>query len=524
MRAALGLVAGLLSACGASSETLSVSDHKPGDPVAPSATAAHGGGAAPDGSTSGSTEGMGADAGESAPAYTPAFHVIEAFAEGVVPGQLGPVEFLPFVTLFDGGPDALFGVTGGLTGEKRPAAQVFRWVPGGEAQLLDDFTPWKALLFADPSGRWVVGERGAGLGSAQAFVWTLAGGFVELTITGRVPVIARGVSRDGGVIVGDVHGGVGWHSYRWTATEGAQNIPLPAGYLRATSVSISADGSSVFGTMEKDSGRWQCFRSVSAATAEALELPTTLEGRELVACGLRQVAADGSAATGSATYINPDDEGDRRITAFHWSGGSGTRWIETPAGFVDSTAFEISGDGLVVYGQLNVDANSSPGDQPFRWTAESGTVPLGLLDGVRNAALLAVGVRPRPDMSEDGHTVVGNGVSGEGQGFLWSVSRGLVALKPLPGHTETEVTHLGASGRVAAGLSRGAEVEAVLWDETGEPRAIRTLLAQASIDIGDFDFDNGNFDDVAVFDNGKRIIGNGKTAEGVSAGWTALLP
>jgi uncharacterized membrane protein len=451
--------------------------------------------------------------------------VLGPLAKGVAKGQIGGVELLPYVSLFDGGPGALFGITGGvLTDEEQLAAQVFRWSPGGDAQLLDDHTPWKALRFADASGRWVVGERGTGGGDAQAFVWTVAGGFAELTIAGKSNVTARGVSRDGSVIVGDAHGGDGWHGYRWTATEGVQEIPLPPGYSRATSVSLSADGSSVLGAMEADSGLWRCFRHVSPATAEAIEMQTTLEGRELLGCGFRHVAADGSAAAGSAVYLNPDDDSDRQSLAFHWSEGSGTRWIETPAGFLGSAAVEISRDGHAIYGQLNVDTNSTPGNQPFRWTAESGTVPLGLLDGVRDAELLAVGVRPRSDMSEDGETVVGNSAFGGSQGFLWSVSRGLVALQPLPGHAETEVTHLGASGRVAAGVSRGAEVEAVLWDERGEPRAIRTLLAEAGVDIGDFDFDDDFNDDVAVFDNGKRVIGTGKVAEGVSAGWVALLP
>jgi uncharacterized membrane protein len=457
------------------------------------------------------------------------FYVLGPLANDTVRPEDDPDWVQSYIELSAGGTLGLFGASSVVVMDPtgvRIAAQLFRWSPGSEALTLDDNTPWKNLRFAASDGQWLVGERGNGLASAQAFVWSEADGLVEITIENRSPVSARGASLDGRVIAGDAHNADGWRSYRWTATEGAALTELPEGYTSSGSTSLSADGNTVFGTVGAGAGPSQCFRWAVASGAQTIESAPVVDGWALAGCGVtHRPAADGSAIGATRSYSDPEFPTSKgRWEAFHWSEDSGLSTIDPLPGYGHSNALETSADGKVVYGQTWIDTNSTPGEQPFRWTAESGTIALGIPAGGRDARLLADDARNRSGISDDGQTVAGNTTFGVAQGFLWSVNEGLVTLRPLPSHTATQVTHLGASGRVAAGVSIGDEVEAVLWDVTGEPRSLRDMLAVAGVDIDDFDFGGEFRHDVAVFDDGKRVLGVGRAGNGVSSAWAATLP
>lgn len=508
------------------------SGQEPAANQAPDAGPAHDQGGQVPGSSSAEAQASSTTANDESPpesARAAAFHVLEPLPNELVQEADNPTQIETFIQLFGGGADDLFGFSSVVVTDSagvRIGSQVFRWSAGVEVVTLDDNTPWKRLHFAADDMRWVVGERGSGLASAQAFVWSEAEGLREIAVGDDLPVLVRGVSADGKVVVGDGQQDGNWRTYRWTSTAGAELIELPAGHISSGSSSVSADGATVYGTISSGVVPAQCFRWEAASGITLLDPVPDADGWAAGGCGVtHKPAADGSATGGTRSYSPTEATSSQaRWEAFHWAPQSGQTTILPPDGYGHTQAFETSRDGNVVYGQTWVDNTSTSAAQPFRWTAETGTVALGIPSGSSRAELLAADARNRVGISDDGHTVAGNTVRGEQRGFIWSLSEGLVTLEPLPGHTRTRVTQLAPSGRLAVGLSMGDGVEAVVWDVSGKPQAIRELLTDAGVDIAEFDFGNQFTEDVGLLDEGTRVFGMGTTDSGGPAAWMAILP
>jgi probable HAF family extracellular repeat protein len=210
------------------------------------------------------------------------------------------------------------------------------------------------------------------------------------------------VSRDGSVIVGEVHvTGMGQHAFRWTAPTGMVDLGVPTGSIQSHGIGVSGYGSVVGGYVEVNP--YNAFRWTPSAGFELLGTP--VGGTDSSGGG---VSGNGLVIVGAATVA----EGSR---AFRWTAAEGFTTLGVPAGFTSSIAVAASGDGSVIVGRA-----SAPGiGTAFRWTAPGG---IQSLPGTRSAS----------GISSDGSVVIGNSSGGA---FLWTAARGTVLVQSLLGAT-----------------------------------------------------------------------------------------
>jgi hypothetical protein len=168
--------------------------------------------------------------------------------------------------------------------------------------------------------------------------------------------------------------------------------------------------------------------------------------------------------------------------------------------------------------------------QAVRGSEATGLVRLGSFAGLPTCVLIGHNLfRPVPDTrrssSRDGRVVAGTCITTSGtadnRGFRWSEQDGLVSLEPLAGDVETWVTSVSPDG-IVGGVSIGgaSEHRAVLWDESGAPRAIAAELEAAGVDIGGFRLD----EDLVVLEGGRSVYGVGHDPSGAGRAWVARLP
>ncbi len=129
---------------------------------------------------------------------------------------------------------------------------------GSELPLAGTWTSsggWHALNGATPdSNSFGISDGGSivvGVNENHAFRWTAVGGLIDIGPTGRVPThsIARDVSADGAVVVGDGGNGEDAHAFRWTAAGGIKFLE-PFDLTQTTfAYATNADGSIIVGEM-----------------------------------------------------------------------------------------------------------------------------------------------------------------------------------------------------------------------------------------------------------------------------------
>jgi len=252
-------------------------------------------------------------------------------------------------------------------------------------------------------------------------MWTRDTGMLELGVLANFPVMAAtGVSRDGGIVVGN---GAGSYPnvnqvFRWKATTGLVGLGfLPGGsWNSSVANAVSGDGATIVG------------------------------------------ASRSAHATG--------------YEAFRWTETDGMVGLGLLPGGVASNAASVSDDGRIIAGNATV-GTSVYQNQAFRWTLESGMVSLGLLPGAASSYLL--------DLSADGQVAVG--FSGS-EAYRWTASTGMTGLGRLPNDTSTSATLISADGRVIVGYSyNGSSSEYFIWTANKGMRTLRAILAADGVDI-----------------------------------------
>ncbi|MBN8279568.1 MAG: hypothetical protein J0M16_03065 [Gammaproteobacteria bacterium] len=98
-------------------------------------------------------------------------------------------------------------------------------------------------------GSVVVGNYAPlGSGRRDAFVWTEAGGFINLTgDTLACCDDATAISADGRVVVGYVWQDGGYHAFRWTSPEGLRLLAMPDGFSGGLASDVTGDGALIVG-------------------------------------------------------------------------------------------------------------------------------------------------------------------------------------------------------------------------------------------------------------------------------------
>jgi probable HAF family extracellular repeat protein len=140
----------------------------------------------------------------------------------------------------------------GTTGDN-----AFRWTQAtGIVALrgLSSVGPLNQALATSGDGSVLVGrsKSSGASGGEEAFRWTASG----MTGLGGYRSVARAVSADGSVVVGDGRGASGIEAFRWTASGGRINLgtlgTIPGHLFDSFALDISADGSVIVGRSDTD--------------------------------------------------------------------------------------------------------------------------------------------------------------------------------------------------------------------------------------------------------------------------------
>jgi probable HAF family extracellular repeat protein len=187
--------------------------------------------------------------------------------------------------------------------------------------------------------------------------------------------------------------------------------------------------------------------------------------------------------------------------AMRWSAKNGMVYLGTPHGGPGVTeALGVNADGSVVVGYLGYGGNCSP-NQPWRWTAAAGMVPLP-----------GSGSSVAYDVNSNGTVIVGsltpcvNKKPGNNQAAIYTAAAGWTTLGSLPGYESSSAYGVNTDGTVVVGHSPNScpeNCQAFRWtQQTGMvplgflPRAISSHAARVSSDgtttVGTSNYANGN--------------------------------
>ena len=325
-------------------------------------------------------------------------------------------------------------------------------------------------------GSVVVGSASSHVGTnREAFRWSRDTGMVGLGGLNHPGQnqrsVATGVSGDGAVVVGDSTigrtKGFDVLGFRWNAEGGLAAMPdLPMGEANHNGLSVSGDGRVVVGCADRRQSDGTAFRNAFRWT----------EADGIVSLGSSTLCANGASEDGSV-IVGTLAFDDRRDEAFRWTEQSGVVGLgELPGGDVDSSAADVSADGLVIVGR----SDSDSGFEAFRWTEQDGMVGLGGLDDPNDTRSAAIAV------SGDGSIIVGNE---RGRPFVWSHTDGMRDLHDvlvneldlrdkLSGWTLTLVRDISDDGTTIVGSG---------LNPAGQREAWMAVIAELSADPADFD-------------------------------------
>jgi probable HAF family extracellular repeat protein len=204
-------------------------------------------------------------------------------------------------------------------------------------------------------------------------------------------------------------------------------------------------------------------------------------------------------------------------SSFRWTAESGTEQLGVMNGGYWSLARGVSGDGSVVVGYGNTkDQYNNEFSRAFRWTPAGGMQSIGALGPYSNSNASATNM--------DGSVVVGESSN---QAFRWTVATGMVALGTLSG--SSTATAVNADGSVVIGRSG---TSAFRWTSVTGMTALRGdfqegsylangLTSDGSIVVGQ----HGNTYTALIWNNSTTSITlwSYLSDRGVSlTGWTSL--
>ncbi len=286
---------------------------------------------------------------------------------------------------------------------------------------------------------------------------------------------------------------------------------LPGGVFLSGAIAISEDAAvAVAGTsLSADGPTGEAFRWTEATGIQGLG---DLSGGNFFSAAFG-ISADGSIVVGSSisaasTFAQPPQG---QTEAFRWTAETGIVGLgDLEGGEFSSFGFNISGDGSVIVG----DSDSTFGRQAFRWTEETGMQGLGDLEGGEFSSVAS-------SVSADGTVIVGSGTQDLGtEAFQWTEETGLVGLGDLPGgNFFSRASNVSSDGLVVVGrsASTNSNLEGFpITDQTGT-EAFRWTAETGMQGLGDLP--GGNFFSraFAVSGDGSVVIGLSESALGQEA-------
>jgi len=338
-------------------------------------------------------------------------------------------------------------------------------------------------------GTYVVGQGGyTGLpsGSAEAFRWTIAGGYEFLGDLpgGNISSVGRAVSADGSVVVGQGSYGsdaLDREATRWTASTGTVGLGFLPGHDFSGAGGVTGNGAVIVGTSRNtlDGSTQRAFRWTESGGMQ--DLGNFVPGGRSLA---NSINPDGSIVYGSV-----DVDTNYHQNAAFWTEGGGWQSLGVlPGGLAqnNSQAYGASVDGSVIAGMSS--STMSQIGEAFRWTESGGMQALGFLGHNNGTYISSAG-----GITADGSIIVGtsSGLSVQPtyeMAFIWDQAHGMRSLKDVlindygvtniqPDFYLTSATGISADGSTIVGLGY-RNGNTVPWVATGipEPSALVLLL------------------------------------------------
>jgi probable HAF family extracellular repeat protein len=252
-------------------------------------------------------------------------------------------------------------------------------------------------------GSVAVGESSITIYENEAFRWTRSGGIEGIGVLGGYSFSkAYGVSADGQVVVGMSDSVTGRRAFRWTSTGGMEALPeVPGpGWHTSNDCAFAASGNGSI--------------IVGRAVVQT-EFGTHDEANRWIGSGAAQPMGNGAAygvSRDGSVIVGNGDGGACRWTS---SGMQPLGFLPGAGQYPTNEALAISGDASTIVGH----SSSANGPQAFRWTAATGLQGLGDFPGAIFESK-ALGV------SGDGALIVGYGFAPEGyRAFIWDEIHGM---------------------------------------------------------------------------------------------------
>ncbi|MBI5865903.1 MAG: PEP-CTERM sorting domain-containing protein [Planctomycetes bacterium] len=203
----------------------------------------------------------------------------------------------------------------------------------------------------------------------------------------------------------------------------------------------------------------------------------------------RNGVANGVSADGSVVVGYGSSERSQLIEAFRWTAETGL----VPLGSVNpdhiySVASGVSADGQVV-------AGSSYNGTGFRWTEADGMVPIG--GWSTNAYAI----------SADGSTIVGTHGANGTMAYRWTAETGIVSLGRPAGFVDSYGVDVSGDGSIVVGRGNAiGRAYALIWDaEHGNRKLEDVLTSEYGLDLGGYQL----WDAVGVSADGRSFVGSG---------------
>lgn len=252
---------------------------------------------------------------------------------------------------------------------------------------------WAAAISAD--GSFILGSAGADLETQAPVRFPRELGSVPQALgtpIGWSQCQASAISGDGAWVGGSCSGDGGFAGFTWTPSTGALAVvtpeDIPVRYQGST-----PNGKVRTGSLMPSDGYQQPFRWTAATGYVGLPIsePGDHEGWD--------ISDDGSTIVGD--YLGPEVGSVR--AAFRWTTTSSTTYLPVPVGLSGQIARAISGDGSVIVGYAETEADTA---RALRWSG-SAMQPDDLGDGFMF------------DVNHDGSVMVG--MNGANEIVIWKV-------------------------------------------------------------------------------------------------------
>lgn len=263
-----------------------------------------------------------------------------------------------------------------------------------------------------------------------------------------------GCARDGSIVVGQgpTTAYPNWQWLSWTPTGGWNTNPIPtlaSPYSYPGNLNdVAGNGVALCGNAFHDTfpATFKQFGVVWTAAKGTKVLPPPAG---YVYTNATAISDDGLVVVGNSNDLNFDF-----YVATYWtSPDGGDTWVGTdigrlPGGQVCFTT-DCSADGSVLVGYAAVDFPTVH-YHPWRWTAATGMVDLGLLPGGYTIGYARA-------VSADGSVVTGpQAMDGNANPitYYWNATEGMVALPQYPGSIDPDANAISADGRSIFGDMR----------------------------------------------------------------------